>query len=245
MLVESRRAVLALTVGLLVATSGSIAAAHGPPSEEQSQKRSSYGDEWVWIEGDVGYQRVDLTTFSADPDALTAQLLSRHANGIATRVGLGVRLWFITLGARLGVANLFGPSPRGGGQRWQLWTFDAELGARVPLGRAEPHVTLAGGYATLGGIDEAVTGIGDGLNIDGANARLGIGCDVYLASWLTIGIDVTGGLLFLARTGKPLRDLIEAKRVDTLDEAKARLLEADGSAIGTSLAVTARLGLRF
>jgi len=49
----------------------------------------------------------------------------------------------------------------------------------------------------------------------------------------------------VVRSGVYIRDLATAQQVNTIGEAKARLLEADGSSIGTALNLTAEPALHF
>jgi hypothetical protein len=51
--------------------------------------------------------------------------------------------------------------------------------------------------------------------------------------------------LFLSRRAVPIRDLAEQQEVGTISEAKARVLEADGSSAGFAYAVVLGPGLHF
>src|SRR5262249_49783143 len=126
----------------------------------------------------------------------------------------------------------------------QLWTADAEVGFRIPLRRFEPYLTFAGGYANLDGIADRVRGL-HGLTVHGANARMGFGVDWFFARHFSLGANLTGELLAMTRPGVSITDLATAKQVGTLDEAKARVLEADGSSWGTAITGTVALGAHF
>jgi hypothetical protein len=127
----------------------------------------------------------------------------------------------------------------------QLYSIDAELGVRIPIVRFEPYLLVGGGYSAFGGLDDAISGVGQGLAVDGANVRAGLGLDFYVIPLLSLGARFTGELLFLSRPGVPIRDLATAQQVNTVGEAKARLLEADGSSIGTALNFTVGPALHF
>lgn len=116
---------------------------------------------------------------------------------------------------------------------------------RAPLGRVEPYVLFAGGYSTFGGLDELVGGLDRGLDIDGINLRSGLGLDYYLNRTFSLRLVAEGDLLFLARKGVSARDLAEPKEVGTLNEAEARILEADGSSAGFGYDISAGLGVHF
>lgn len=197
---------------------------------------------WLWIHGEGGWEAVDLQTFEANEDELTAGFVPTRASSPAAGLGLGLNLLPFTIGARGRVAAFRDSSSQQTVDGWQLWTFDAELGLRVPL-FLSPYATLAGGYATFGSLSDAVRGMKEGLDVDGANLRVGVGLDIPAGRTLSIGILATAEALFLARSGVSVRSLAEPKEVGTVSEAQARVLEADGSSVGGALTLTA--GLRF
>jgi hypothetical protein len=201
--------------------------------------------EWFWMNAALGYQSINLRTFNAGREDFTVGLIPKSAAGPAVNVGLGARLLFITLGARVSGAFFEDSSRDRTVDRYQLWSLDGEVGVRLPFGPFEPYVQVAAGYSALGGLDDAVQGLREGLDVNGANARLGLGLDYYLKRHLSIGIRASGELLFLSRRGVPIRDLLEPKQVDTLGELRARLLEGDGSTIGTAVSVAGDIGLHF
>lgn len=198
--------------------------------------------EWVWVNGEGGVEVADLRTFNANVDNLTVGLTPTSGVGPMAGLGAGVRLLFLTLGVRGRVGAM---QPDSGGGAWQLWTLDAEIGVRVPLKRFEPYLTLAGGYASLGNFGTAVSGLGSGFDVSGANLRLGVGLDVYVTHMFSVGGIASGEMLILARPGVPVSDLAVAKQIGTLDDAKARVLEANGTSVGGALSFGLVLGLHF
>lgn len=220
-------------------------------ASDRSSKSGSHVTKPFWIDGGVGYQRLELTTLSVQrvegSTALTGDLAPRVVGGVGANVGLGVRFYLLTLGARLGM-TFFDAAPsssRDVDGTLQLYSINAELGFRIPIGRVEPYVLLGAGYSVIGGLGDAVSGLGRGLDIDGANGRLGLGIDYFMTPNLSFGVRGAAEILFLARSGVPLRDLAEARSVDTIGDAKTRALEGDGSSIGTAFSVTAGPGLHF
>jgi hypothetical protein len=165
--------------------------------------------------------------------------------GPAVDVGLGFRLVFLTLGVRGRVASFQDQSPERTVGNWQVWTLDAELGFRAMLRRAEPYLTFAGGYASFGGLDDAVAGLRKGLDVSGLNLRAGAGLDYYLSPHFSVGAHVDAEVLALSRRGVAVADLLEAQRVNTINEAKARILEGDGSSWGWAWTAVAGPGVHF
>jgi hypothetical protein len=213
---------------------------------EESEHRSARERGWkpFWIDGGAGYELVNLTTFSANQN-LTAELVPSKMGGFGGHLGLGFRLFTLTLGARASVANLENRSPSSTAGDLQLWSLDAEATFRLFSGRIEPYFLLAAGYTTVGGLRDALRGVRQGLDMDGANARAGLGLSLQPSQVFSLDARLTGELLFLARPGVPVRDLAEPQRVGTLNEAKARVLEGNGSSVGTAVALMVGPGFHF
>jgi hypothetical protein len=194
-----------------------------------------------WVDAEGGIESAHLETFHANFENLAVGVLPTDGVGPAVGVGTGVRLWLLTLGIR-GRGAEFQSDMIGS---WELWSLDAEIGIRFPLRRVEPYLTLAGGYTTTGGFQHAVAGLANGIDVYGANVRGGAGLDVFLSQTVSIGAQLTGEALMLTRDPVSVRDLLTAQQVGTLNEAKARVLQANGASVGTALDVTGGLGLHF
>ena len=202
--------------------------------------------EWLFVKPGLGYQRVMLRTLRAeDSDRLTARVIPEELSGPAPSLGVGMKLWFVTLGVTGRVAHLSGTAPERDPAELELWSVDGEVAFRAPLGALEPYVLLGGGYSTFGGMDDMVDGLGRGLDVNGANARGGLGLDYYVTPRLSFRLEGTGDLLFLTRPGVPARDLATPKEIGTLDEAQQRLLEADGSSAGLAFGIGAGVGVHL
>jgi hypothetical protein len=236
---------------LALCAAPTVARAEGPRGAAAPRRESPAvrGEPWqgpmsqlAWLDAQTGLEAVTLQTFLADFRSVSAGLLPTSGIGPTARVGTGLRFGFVMLGLRGRVASFEDPSSVG---RWQIWTLDGELGVRVPLARLEPHLALAGGYSSFGGFGGAVRGLQDGLDVHGVDVRLGGGVDYWMTHAISFGLDLNGELLAVARPGVSLRDLATAKQIGTLDEAKARILEASGSSIGAAMSLTAGLGVHF
>jgi hypothetical protein len=196
----------------------------------------------VYLDAQTGVEAVQLRTFFADFDSVSAGFLPTVGVGPTARIGAGLRFGFLTLGLRGRVAEFEDASTVGA---WQIWSLDAEVGIRVPLHRVEPHLVLAGGYSTFGGLGSAVAGLSDGLDVHGVDVRLGGGVDYWVTRTVSLGLDLDGELLAIARPGVSVRDLATAKQIGTLDDAKARILEANGSSWGAGLSLNGAVGVHF
>jgi hypothetical protein len=211
--------------------------------ESKDEEEEEFGEEWVWLDARAGYTFMDMLTFDAADGLLTAGLVPTSVGGPSVAVGAGVRLWFVTLGPRVTV-SMFDPADGRQGS-FNMWSVDAEVGLRIPLGRVEPHFVLAAGYSALGGINDAVEPIGNGFDIEGANVRAGGGLDVYITENVSLGADVSGEVLVLSRPGMPLEEVTTARDVGTINEAEAEVLQADGSSTGAALTVLGGFGIHF
>lgn len=202
--------------------------------------------EWFFIKPGFGYQRVWLRTFVAeDAERLTAHVIPEDLSGPAPSLGIGMKLWFVTLGVTGRMAHLSGAAPERETTDLDLWSIDGEVAFRAPIGPLEPYVLVGAGYSTFGGMGDVVEGMSSGLDMNGANLRGGLGFDYYLTSDLSLRLEGASDILFLARPGVSARDLAEPKEVGTLNEAEQRLLEASGSSAGLAFGVTAGLGFHF
>lgn len=233
---------IAVSVVLGTLWSGSIARAddYDPDYDEPTSTMTTLSphrrQEWIYLDAEGGLQSINLQTFTADAQTFTAGLVPTRVTGPSVDIGAGFRLFFFTIGAkaRVGLFN-----------EWDMWSLDGELGFRFPLDRVEPHLSLYGGYTTLGNLQSAIEGLGRGLDVDGANVGAQFGIDYYLTPWFTFGLNVGGDLLFMSRKGIAVRDLLTAKPVNTLNEAQARVLEGDGSSMGTAFNFGGSVGLHF
>lgn len=197
------------------------------------------------LDTSAGPRMLELQTFRAREDRLTAGFVPSRAWGPSVGVGAGVRLLAFTAAVRTSVSFFDGGDPQAEVDRYRLWNLDGDLGFVVPGWIVEPYALFGGGYSTLGGLDDAVAGLGRGLDVDGANLHAAVGADVRLHPMLVAGLRIEGHLLFLSREGITLRDLATPEEVGTIDEARRRVLEADGSSVGAGLGILANLGLRI
>ena len=204
--------------------------------DESESEDSGRGLEWFYLNVEGGYQYIGLETFKSD--GLTyAQTVSSTAGGPMIGAGAGIRLIFLTFGARARLGMF---------SQWNVATLDGEVGVHIPLGSVEPYFTFGAGYAFLGAMDSSNWG-GD-VSIRGWNARAGFGLDYYVTPVFSIGANLTGDALFLTRPGVTL-DTATAGSTGTdpaqLDAASQEAAKADGSSVGGSVTTSAVLGLHF
>lgn len=204
--------------------------------DEAEEEDSGRGLSWVYIEPEVGYSHVGLATFEVNEADLTAGLVESSADGPLVGGGLGLRLVFVTIGARARV-GFYSP--------WQFMTVGGELGFRIPIGAVEPHFSFGAGYAGLGSLSGTLEGVSDSISIRGPYARAGGGLDIFATNVLSIGANVSWELLVLTRPGVSADAVTRLQTSGTAGEAQAQALAAEGSGYGSAFAATAVIGLHF
>lgn len=209
-----------------------------PTQTEQTLTRSDKEDsgrglEFFWLNAEIGGQHVGLQALSED-NLVDGELAKSSGTGLAFGAAAGVRLIFLTFGARFRFGNF---------ESWQLWTLNAEGGFRIPLGSLEPYFTFGGGYASLGAFDAnnpgfAAAGIDPKtLAAHGFDIRGSAGLDYFIGHTLSVGANLSGDLLFLSRS-----------KVDVGQDNNAPaaiVYGQDGSGIGAAGTLMAVVGLHF
>jgi opacity protein-like surface antigen len=212
--------------------------------ERPEAKEDHRGAQPFWASLRGGYQVLDLTTFTLkDEKDFSADLVPTSASGPVGHLATGLRIRGFSLGARGSIMSLTYVSGGGLGGA-TLWSIDADLGLHVGAGSDfDPYLMLGAGYTAIGGLHPR--GLDAQVHVRGYNTHLGLGFDYYVANNVAIGVLALGQVLFVTRPGVDARDLLTPKEVETLGEAKARALEADGSSVGTALSIIAGPSLHF
>jgi hypothetical protein len=194
--------------------------------DQADRKDAGRGLEFFWLNVEGGVQHLGLQTFKSD-DLVDTETVSTTQTGPLFGAGVGVRLIFLTLGARFRLASF---------EDWQVWTLNGELGFRIPLGPLEPYFTFGGGYASLGSFEVGNAFDDAEVHVRGFNLRAGAGLDYYIGDRFSIGGNVSGDFMFLSRPG-----------VDSTDDSEAgdAVYARDGSGIGAGVTVTLVAGLHF
>jgi hypothetical protein len=186
------------------------------------------GLEYFWVDVDAGYQYLSLQAFH-DDSLLDGSLIEDSGSGFEVGVGAGVRLIFVTLGARLRLAQL---------ADWTLWTLGGEVALHLPMGALEPSFTLGVGYAALGTpkADGLPSGFdADEVDVSGVDARLGANLDYYVNPLLSVGARGSFEALALWRSGA----------AELADVPGAESYAHDGSGVGFGVTLSAAVGLHF
>jgi len=212
---------------------------------DTSQKKDSRrGLEWLYVDVQGGVQIVGLRTFNLDEANFTGGFVATEQQGFVTSVGAGLRLVFLTFGARARV-GLF--------DKWDLFSVGGELGLRLPFGNLEPNFNLGAGYTAIGSFESslksgAVKDALDKTDIGGFYVRAGAGLDYYITPTFSIGAVASFEVLGLTRTALDTAKLSALKNDPSLTDvqkSKADVLALEGTSYGAAGTAMAVLGLHF
>lgn len=153
--------------------------------DEADQEDSGRGLEFVWVNGEIGFQAIDLTALSGP---LVAGGVESGSSGLLYGGAIGMRVLYFTLGARFRAGAL---------SSYDLWSLALEGGMRLPLGELEPFVTLGAGIASASNVRAATTNVT--LDAFGFDLRAALGADYYLSDTFSVGAQTGGDFLFLSR----------------------------------------------
>lgn len=194
--------------------------------ERADREDSGRGLEFVWLNAEAGVTHVGLATFH-DHHLLDPNDVRPKETGLVAGAGAGVKLIFLTLGARFRYA----PMPD-----YKLWSLGLEGGVHFPLGSFEPYATLDAGYVSLG----SFPGASSAIKVRGFDARLAAGADYYLTNLFSIGVNVSADLLLLQRSNAPCAVGLAASGSGAGD-----FYCSNGSSTGGAVSATAVGGLHF
>jgi hypothetical protein len=188
---------------------------------------SGRGLSFVWLTPEVGFQWSSLGLLS-NSDLVDDALIPEQSMGLVFGGGAGVRLVYLTAGARFRYALL---------EDFDMWSLGAEVALRVPYGNFEPYVFAGGGFLQIPSFDAeaAVFEQGertDDLTANGGFARLGGGADYFVTPVFSTGLRLEADFTFLSRSA-------------VLDAGSSSVYSEDGSAVGLTATALLVLGLHF
>ncbi len=197
------------------------AASDEAPHAAPSEGTVSHVSEILFLTPEMGAEYVGMETLH-----LTHELLpsGAHTADIGPVVGVagGVRLLFVTLGPRFRFGHF---------RDWDLWTLDAEVGFKVPLGALEPYFEVGAGYAKVGSLQDSR------VRVQGYDLRLNFGLDYYFNKSFSIGGAATAEMLGMTRPGVDLNQATGSVSQD--------VYKLDGSSVGLAVMASAVVGVHL
>jgi hypothetical protein len=216
---------IACSYAIILLTTCARSAHASPPNADEppstTEQSVSHISEIGYLNPEVGVEYVGLESLH-----LTRQLFPSRVHtadvGPMVGVGAGLRFLFLTLGPRFRFGHF---------RDWDLWTLDAEIGFKAPLGAIEPFIALGAGYAKLGSLEDA------GVRAQGYDIRLNVGIDYYFNKTFSLGGAATAELLGMTRPGVDLN-----RATGSVSEDVYKL---DGSSIGLAIVASANVGVHL
>jgi hypothetical protein len=192
---------------------------------EADREDSGRGLEFVWLNGEVGVQHFGFETFSGK-DLVGTDARTKFTS-LTAGAGLGARIVFLTVGARF----RYGYS-----KELKHFSVVAEGAVHFPLGALEPYGGIGLGYVRVLDLDRSSDDAPAAplamKPIAGFDGRLFGGVDYYLTNLFSVGVNVSGDVLVLFRSGEGTA-------------ATNGIYAADGKGIGAGVTATAVGGLHF
>jgi hypothetical protein len=211
-------------------TTATGAAPAAAAEEEEEDEGDGRDLDFLWIEVQGGVSNVNLVQFQnqnfADV-AMGAEVFNEvYGTGPAVGVGVGFRIWWLAVGARASFAGYEG---------FQIGTVGGELTLRLPVPIIEPWVRVGFGYGWQGDANYR-TGTARETTTYGWAFQAGLGLDIYLVNWLTIGAGFGLDVLNMTRQRDPT-----AMCMGVTDVCPSM----NGDALGLQLKGLLTVGLRF
>lgn len=156
-------------------------------------------------------------------------------------LGAGVRLVVFTLGARARYNAL---------SSFNMWQLNAEAGFKIPIRSLDIGFGFHGGYSFVGSLSDTAVATNtntptnaDAVKVRGFNVGADFIVDYYLTPVFSLGVGVTGDLLFLNRPALSKPDGLTAAQSAAIDNDP--LYQKSGSSGGLQLGGALRAGLHF
>jgi hypothetical protein len=150
-----------------------------------------------------------------------------YGTGPAIGVGVGFRVWWLAVGARGSFAGYDG---------FQIGTLAAEATLRLPVPIVEPWIRAGFGYGWQGDANYAAGVATRQTTTYGWVFQAGVGVDIYLVNWLTVGAGFGLDVLNMTRQSDPTVMCMGATDVCP---------SMNGDALGLQLKGLITVGLRF
>jgi hypothetical protein len=216
----------------------------GSNADDESED-SGLGLEWVWLRPEVGFSYVDMESLSSglSPSGIPGQqpsIQKTHGSGYFYGGAIGIRLLFLTVGARLVNQQLSSVG--------NLWDIGGEAALHMRVWRIDPYFGLRAGYTWVGSLDsssvQSATGVSPSSDvaIHGFSVGPAAGIDLYFAHLFSIGADASAEVMFLKRPPATPPAGIDPNK---LPPNVGALYQQSGSSVGLGTNIGVHVGLHF
>jgi hypothetical protein len=200
-----------------------------PAAAEEEGDGRDYDVLWIELQGGVSY--ANLIQFQnqnfADVAGGASVFNEVYGTGPAVGLGVGFRVWWLAIGARASVAVY---------ETFQIGTIGGEATLRLPVPIVEPWVRVGFGYGWQGDAQYQSGSSTYSTTTYGWVFQSGLGLDIYLTNWFTLGVGAGLDILNLTRQRDP-----SATCMGATDVCPSR----NGDALGFQLKGLATVGFHF
>lgn len=216
-----------------------------PEAEKSAKEKEEDGEgsrltELFWINGELGAAYANMQQFSAENLAIT----NPSGGGFMAGVGAGIRIVFVSLGARLRWQKL---SP------FNLVQANGELLFKLPISKVDVIIGGHGGYSGVGTLNDlfasnATTNaaLADSVNVKGWNAGIDLGFDYFINRYFSLGLGLTGDFLFLQRPKSGLPAGFDQLPPEVQAEYQnSDVYKFDGKSVGFGFGAALRVGFHL
>ncbi len=190
-----------------------------PADDHEGVEAEEEEDSWgvFYVQALAGYSYANVVQFSQENFIPEAEELS--GSGLYGGLGVGFRLYWMTLGAQATIASYFG---------FELGTVGLDVGLHLPIPVVRPYVRVGVGYAWMGDADYMDPALST-TDVYGYAIDAGLGLDIKLARFLSLGAGFDAAFLNMTRQG------LTDGNVTGVD------IQEDGDAVGLQIRLHAQL----
>ncbi len=205
------------------------------PREEDNGRSVDF----LFIQAEGGYSVVDLTGLSSSGRILPT-LVEVRQRGYGGGATIGFRSWIFAVAAHGYISRFVSGSTSTSNQSFDLGQVMLEGQLRIPLPVIEPYIRIGLGYAWLGAFELNSMYQSSTSDVHGFTAKAGLGLDVWLGKYITIGAGADFALMNLRRGGVQ-RDT----GICPMTDPTCVELRQDGDALGWLITAHVQAGLHF
>lgn len=203
--------------------------------------------DFVFIQPEGGLSYIDLTAIASNGRDILPQLNEFRGTGYGGGLTIGFRSGIIALAAHGYIARFSGQGTDTGvmGTTMREQAFDigqlmAEVQLRLPVPIVEPYARVGFGYAWLGNFQLNAMYRESTSTVHGWTGKLGVGADIWIGRFFTVGAGVDFSLLNLRRGG-----VMREGGACPMTDPTCVELSQDGDAIGLLVHGHIQAGLHF
>lgn len=210
------------------------------PQEEDNGRTIDF----IFIQAEGGLSVVDLTGLSSN-GRVVPTLMNLRQTGYGGGATIGFRSWIFAIAAHAYISRFVSGTTSSvmgamNNQDFDLGQVMLEGQIRLPVPIVEPYIRVGLGYAVLGAFQLNQMYMDSLAPIHGFTAKAGVGADIWLGKYFTIGIGGDFSIMNLRRDGIMREGSVCPETDPTCIE-----LRQDGDSVGWLFAAHVQAGIHF